>query len=56
MFTSLQNVVPSHLMDVNRYDFKNIKITGQADADGDKVFDEEEFPLPRVAGLQVVQL
>ena len=56
MFTSLQNVVPSHLMDVNRYDFKNIKITGQADADGDKVFDEEEFPLPKVAGLQVVQL
>jgi tRNA 2-thiocytidine biosynthesis protein TtcA len=56
MFTSLQNVVPSHLMDVNRYDFKNIKITGQADVDGDKVFDEEEFPLPKVAGLQVVQL
>jgi tRNA 2-thiocytidine biosynthesis protein TtcA len=56
MFTALQNVVPSHLMDVNRYDFKNIKITGQADVDGDKVFDEEEFPLPKVAGLQVVQL
>jgi len=56
MFTSLQNVVPSHLMDVNRYDFKNIKITGQADVDGDKVFDEEEFPLPKVAGVQVVQL
>ncbi len=56
LFTSLQNVVPSHLMDVNRYDFKNIKITGQADVDGDKVFDEEEFPLPKVAGLQVVQL
>ncbi len=56
LFTALQNVVPSHLMDVNRYDFKNIKITGQADVDGDKVFDEEEFPLPKVAGLQVVQL
>jgi tRNA 2-thiocytidine biosynthesis protein TtcA len=56
LFTSLQNVVPSHLMDVNHYDFKNIKITGQADVDGDKVFDEEEFPLPKVAGLQVVQL
>lgn len=56
MFTALQNVVPSHLMDVNRYDFKNIKITGQADVDGDKVFDEEEFPLPSVAGVQVVQL
>jgi len=56
MFTALQNVVPSHLMDINRYDFKNIKITGQADVDGDKVFDEEAFPLPNVAGLQVVQL
>jgi len=56
MFTALQNVVPSHLMDVNRYDFKNIKITGQADVEGDKVFDEEEFPLPKLAGLQVVQL
>jgi tRNA 2-thiocytidine biosynthesis protein TtcA len=56
MFTAMQNVVPSHLMDVNRYDFKNIKITGQADVEGDKVFDEEEFPLPKVAGLQVVQL
>lgn len=56
MFTALQNVVPSHLMDVNRYDFKNIKITGQADVDGDKVFDEEEFPLPTLAGMQVVQL
>lgn len=56
MFTAMQNVVPSHLMDVNRYDFKNIKITGQADVDGDKGFDEEEFPLPGVAGVQVVQL
>ena len=56
MFTALQNVVPSHLMDVKRYDFKDIKITGVADADGDKVFDEEEFPLPSVAGVQLVQL
>jgi tRNA 2-thiocytidine biosynthesis protein TtcA len=56
MFTALQNVVPSHLMDAHRYDFKNIKITGQADVEGDKVFDEEEFSLPKLAGLQVVQL
>ena len=49
-------MVPSHLMDANRYDFKNIKITGQADVEGDKVFDEEELPLPKLAGLQVVQL
>ncbi|MBE0475256.1 tRNA 2-thiocytidine(32) synthetase TtcA [Rhodoferax sp.] len=56
LFTSLQNVVPSHLMDASHYDFKNIKITGQADVDGDKVFDDEAFPLPGVAGVQVVQL
>ncbi|MDD2881968.1 MAG: tRNA 2-thiocytidine(32) synthetase TtcA [Rhodoferax sp.] len=56
MFTALQNVVPSHLMDVNRYDFKGLKITGVEDADGDKVFDPEEFPLPRVAGLPLVQI
>ena len=28
MFTALQNVVPSHLMDARRYDFKGLKITG----------------------------
>ncbi len=56
MFTALQNVVPSHLMDVKRYDFKGIKTTGVADADGDKVFDEEEFPRPSLTGVQLVQL
>ena len=54
MFTALQNVVPSHLMDVSRHDFKGIKITGVADADGDKVFDEEPFPMPHKAGIQLV--
>ena len=56
MFTALQNVVPSHLMDVKRHDFKGIKITGVADENGDKVFDEETFPLPSVAGVPLVQL
>lgn len=56
MFTAMQNVVPSHLMDVKRHDFKNLKITGVADADGDKVFDEEAFPLPGVGGMKLVQL
>ncbi|MFZ3128938.1 MAG: tRNA 2-thiocytidine(32) synthetase TtcA [Rhodoferax sp.] len=55
MFTALQNVVPSHLMDHKRHDFKNIKITGVPDADGDKAFDEEEFPpVATLPGLQVV--
>ncbi|TXT40968.1 MAG: tRNA 2-thiocytidine biosynthesis protein TtcA [Comamonadaceae bacterium] len=56
MFTALQNVVPSHLMDGKRYDFKNIHITGTADDNGDKAFDAEEFPLPSLPGLSVVQL
>jgi tRNA 2-thiocytidine biosynthesis protein TtcA len=54
MFTALQNVVPSHLMDRKRHDFQNIRITGQADAEGDKVFDEEEFPLAARLGIPVV--
>ena len=51
MFTALQNVVPSHLMDRQRHDFKNIQVTGQADANGDKVFDGEAFPLPTLPGM-----
>ncbi|ABD68565.1 PP-loop [Rhodoferax ferrireducens T118] len=54
MFTALQNVVPSHLMDATRYDFKGLKITGVPDADGDRVFDEETFPMAKLAGVQVL--
>jgi len=54
MFTALQNVVPSHLMDRKRHDFQNIQVTGQADANGDKVFDEEEFPLATLPGIPLV--
>lgn len=43
MFTALQNVVPSHLMDPKLHDFKSIQTTGVADADGDKAFDPESF-------------
>lgn len=45
MFTALQNVVPSHLMDHKQFDFKGVKATGVADENGDKAFDHEEnFP------------
>ncbi len=54
MFTALQNVVPSHLMDRKRHDFQNIQVTGQADADGDKVFDEEQFPSAVRPGIPLV--
>ncbi len=55
MFTALQNVVPSHLMDGTRHDFKGLKITGVADADGDKAFDTEAFPGQGLPELQVVR-
>jgi tRNA 2-thiocytidine biosynthesis protein TtcA len=42
MFTALQNVVPSHLMDARLHDFKGIQTTGVAD-EGDKAFDPESF-------------
>jgi len=51
MFTALQNVVPSHLMDAKRHDFKNIHTTGVPQADGDKAFDAEELPALPLHGL-----
>ena len=59
MFTALQNVVPSHLMDHSKHDFKAIRPTGLEDENGDKAFDEEEFPapaLPSLSGLPGVQV
>jgi tRNA 2-thiocytidine biosynthesis protein TtcA len=43
MLHALQNVVPSHLMDAKLHDFKSLKATGVASADGDKGFDHESF-------------
>ena len=54
MFSALQNVVPSHLMDSRRYDFKGLQTTGLATEDGDRAFDPESFPKATVPGLQVV--
>ena len=60
MFTALQNIVPSHLMDHSKHDFKSIRPTGLPDAQGDKAFDAEEFPttplLSGLPGLAVVSL
>jgi len=57
MFTALQNVVPSHLMDHKRHDFKAIKATGVPDADGDTAFDpEEEIVRPALSGLPGLQV
>jgi tRNA 2-thiocytidine biosynthesis protein TtcA len=56
MFTALQNVVPSHLMDLKHHDFKNVRVTGVPDPDGDKGFDEESFPIASLPGLQLLSV
>ena len=56
MFTALHNLVPSHLMDARRHNFKDIKTTGLADADGDRVFDQEVFTPATLPALQVFEI
>jgi tRNA 2-thiocytidine biosynthesis protein TtcA len=57
MAHALQNVVPTHLADGTLHDFKGLKATGVADADGDKAFDTEDFPAAAaLPGLQVIKL
>ncbi|MFS2099912.1 tRNA 2-thiocytidine(32) synthetase TtcA [Variovorax sp. Varisp85] len=57
MFTALQNVVPSHLLDGTQHDFKGLKATGVANDDGDKAFDPPSFDLlsQAPAALRIVQ-
>jgi tRNA 2-thiocytidine biosynthesis protein TtcA len=52
MFHALQNVAPSHLLDTELFDFKNLQTTGIEDADGDKAFDVE---MPVMQGIGIVQ-
>ena len=46
MFRAMQNIIPSHLMDVKQHDFVNLRTTGMADANGDLAFDPESFSAP----------
>jgi len=57
MFTALQNVVPSHLLDGTLHDFQGLKATGVADENGDKAFDTPAFDLLSQApsALRIVQ-
>ncbi|MFO0103540.1 MAG: tRNA 2-thiocytidine(32) synthetase TtcA [Betaproteobacteria bacterium] len=58
-FNALARVVPSHLMDAGLYDFRGLKATGVADAEGDIAFDEEPCATPearpRDDGLALVR-
>ena len=54
MFNALKNIVPSHLMDGEHYNFKDLKVTGVASADGDTAFDSEEFKRPSAPGLAII--
>ncbi len=56
MFSALQNVVPSHLMDARLHDFANLQASGQPEPEGDTAFDHETFEPATLPGLQVVQL
>jgi len=56
MFTALQNVVPSHLMDGKLHNFKGLKTTGIPDENGDKAFDAEAFTPPKLSGLPGLQV
>ena len=43
MFTALQNIQPSHLVDPALHDFKGIGTSNGPVPDGDKAFDPETF-------------
>lgn len=50
LFRGLANVVPSHLMDRNLFNFCELTAGGVPDPEGDRAFDPVEFPEPsRVA-------
>jgi len=56
IFSALSTVAPSHLMDSQLFNFKDLKVTGEALPDGDIAFDEEPCAPPsnkvvRFAGL-----
>ena len=46
IFSALSTVVPSHLMDKDLFNFRDLKLTGEAVANGDIAFDEEPCATP----------
>lgn len=55
IFSALSTVVPSHLMDKDLFNFRDLKLTGEAFQNGDIAFDEEPCSTP-TAGVIPLQL
>jgi len=58
MFTAMGNIVPSHMMDRNLYPFGTLQVTGVADRNGDRAFDdgEDECATPVSAPIRLQPL
>jgi len=56
MFRSLQNVVPSHLADTALYDFASLEPTGEAQPDGDTLFDDPVLEPPVPSRFRIVEV
>jgi len=53
IFNSLQNVVPTHLLDGDLFDFHAVRATGKPEPAGDLAFDPEEPIRPRMPDEEV---
>ena len=56
IFTAMTNIVPSHMMDKKLFPFETIQATGQATADGDIAFDDDESCATPSANASVITL
>ena len=56
IFSALSTVVPSHLMDRDLFGFAGLKVTGEANADGDIAFDEEPCAPPAANVIRFADL
>lgn len=60
MFKALQNVVPSHLLDDQLFDFANVARSGEQQVDGDTAFDSPTFENPKPSdddsSVQIIEL
>ena len=56
IFTAMGNIVTSHMMDKKLFPFETIKATGEATADGDIAFDDDESCATPSAAQSVITL